>query len=82
MRLLILYRSGGKLLTDGGMTTERVDAQAPATSPEAKARAVYTAFARFRERHCLPLIPRYPRASLDESQYSLPSEVSVGYTPG
>ena len=23
---------------------------------------------RFREKHCLPLIPRYPRASLDSSR--------------
>ena len=77
LRLLILHRSGGRILTDGGLTMERADAKAPATSPEAKARAVYSAFARFRERHCLPLIPRYPRASLEESQLPVPENSEV-----
>ncbi|KAK9812042.1 hypothetical protein WJX73_000692 [Symbiochloris irregularis] len=72
MRLLVLRRSSGNLLTDGGLSTKAQDHSTVTHTPEAKARAVYSAFARFRERHCLPLIPRYPRASIDEAPESLP----------
>ena len=66
LRLLILRRSSARILTDGGASAEALpDPGAPASTPEAKARAVYSAFARFREKHCLPLIPHYPRPSLD-----------------
>lgn len=74
LRLVILQRSGSKILTDGGLTAEPSDTT-PSNAPEAKARAVYSAFARFREKHCLPLIPRYPRPSLDEhSRASISTE--------
>lgn len=74
---MILQRSGSKILTDGGLTAEPSDTT-PSNAPEAKARAVYSAFARFREKHCLPLIPRYPRPSLDEhSRASISTEARL-----
>ena len=47
LRLLILRRCSTRILTDGGATAEALpDARVPASTPEAKARAVYSAFAR------------------------------------
>ena len=47
LRLLILRRGSTRILTDGGATAEALpDPRTPASTPEAKARAVYSAFAR------------------------------------
>ncbi|KAK9812655.1 hypothetical protein WJX72_001406 [[Myrmecia] bisecta] len=66
LRLVILYRAGGRILTDGGLTMAEAASSGKGTSrlsPEMRARAVYGAFARFRQQYALPHVPQYTRTA-------------------
>ncbi|KAK9820963.1 hypothetical protein WJX81_000511 [Elliptochloris bilobata] len=66
LRLLLLYRvagGGGRILANGGLLADPAHGgSAAAATPQARAQAVYSAFARFRERHSLPRVPQYDQA--------------------
>ncbi|KAK9820920.1 hypothetical protein WJX74_007731 [Apatococcus lobatus] len=64
LRLVILYRAGGRILIDGGTYPLEATAKASSTSVvQQRAEAIYSAFSRFRDQHRLPSVPQFRRTS-------------------
>ena len=64
LRLIILYRAGGRILIDGGTYPLETTAKASSTSVvQQRAEAIYSAFSRFRDQHRLPSVPQFRRTS-------------------
>ena len=64
LRLIILYRAGGRILIDGGTYPLEHTAKATgASAVQQRAEAIYSAFSRFRDQHRLPSVPQFQRTS-------------------
>ncbi len=64
LRLIILYRAGGRILIDGGTyPLEPTARTSGASMVQQRAEAIYSAFSRFRDQHRLPSVPQFRRTS-------------------